>query len=103
MNFLEKLKDKWQIESWGQFWTIMLVFALTGSASVWVGKFLRPLLGISPDTMSPFLFWPIRILLIFPVYQVLLIIVGTIFGQFNFFWAFEKKMLSRFTGRRPQQ
>ena len=97
---LQKLKDKWEIETWGQFWVIMLVFTLTGSASVWAGKLLRPLLGISPETMNPFLFWPIRILLIFPVYQVLLIIVGTLLGQFKFFWAFEKKMLSRFGGRK---
>jgi hypothetical protein len=33
--------------------------------------------------------------LIFPIYQVLLVFFGFIFGQFKFFWNFEKKMLSR--------
>jgi hypothetical protein len=31
--------------------------------------------------------------MIFPIYQILLVLIGAIFGQFNFFWAFEKKML----------
>jgi len=40
-----------------------------------------------------FWFTPIRLLLIFPIYQVLLVAIGFLFGQFKFFWAFEKKML----------
>ncbi|MEL0308655.1 MAG: DUF6787 family protein, partial [Flavobacteriaceae bacterium] len=40
-------------------------------------------------------YWPLRIILIFPLYQVLLVLFGWIFGQFKFFWAFEKKMLKR--------
>jgi hypothetical protein len=31
--------------------------------------------------------------LIFPFYQVLLVFFGFIFGEFAFFWNFEKKML----------
>lgn len=33
--------------------------------------------------------------MVFPVYQVLLVCYGWIFGQFQFFWQFEKNMLSR--------
>jgi hypothetical protein len=36
-----------------------------------------------------------RLVLIFPIYQVLLVFIGAIFGQFSFFWNFEKKMLVR--------
>ena len=35
------------------------------------------------------------ILLIFPVYQILLVAFGWLFGQFKFFWNMEKKMLRR--------
>ena len=41
------------------------------------------------------IFWPLRIFIIFPIYQVLIVIIGAMFGQFNFFWTLEKKMLSR--------
>lgn len=98
MNWLKKLKIKWKVESDFQMAIIFIVFAITGSTSMVVGKFLRPALGINEQTMAPWLFWPLRIFLIVPVYQVLLIIVGTIFGQFQFFWMFEKKMLHRMSG-----
>ncbi|RZL40902.1 MAG: diacylglyceryl transferase, partial [Pedobacter sp.] len=39
------------------------------------------------------LYYPLYIILIFPIYQVLLVSFGSIFGQFKFFWEFEKKML----------
>jgi hypothetical protein len=35
----------------------------------------------------------VRLLLIFPIYQVLLVANGFLFGQFTFFWNFEKKLL----------
>jgi hypothetical protein len=41
------------------------------------------------------MYWPIRIALIFPIYQLTLPIAGFIFGQFKFFWEFEKKILKR--------
>ena len=53
------------------------------------------LIGI-PDTFEPhWLYRVLRLLLIFPIYQILLVFVGFIFGQFSFFWEFEKKMLVR--------
>jgi hypothetical protein len=49
-----------------------------------------------PEALHPMVYWPLRIGLIFPLYQVLLVLIGALFGQFNFFWGFEKKMLRRF-------
>jgi hypothetical protein len=40
-------------------------------------------------------YWPLRIALIFPIYQITLPITGFIFGQFKFFWNFEKKFLTK--------
>ena len=40
-------------------------------------------------------FWIVRIIIIFPLYQILLIIIGTIFGEFRYFWRIEKKILMR--------
>ena len=47
-------------------------------------------LGITKEDLGLW-FTPIRLLLIFPIYQVLLVWIGFLFGQFKFFWAFEKK------------
>src|SRR6478752_9701606 len=91
---MDKLKKNWGIESNFQFAVIFIVFALTGSASAWLSKPFCFWLGITKDDLGV-LFTPIRLLLIFPIYQVLLVLIGFIFGQFKFFWGVEKKMLTR--------
>ena len=97
---MKKLKERWGIDTNFEVVVILLVFALTGSSSV---KIARPLLeaigftrSIFPeDGIYSFLYWTTRILIIFPIYQLLLVLFGWLFGQFRFFWNFEKKMLGR--------
>ncbi len=90
---MKKLKARWGISSNWQLLTILIVFSITGSTAAKLGEPLTLLLGISKDF---WLFWPIRILLLFPTYQIILLIVGWLYGEIAFFWAFEKKMLKRF-------
>ena len=92
---MNKLKEKWGITSNFQIIIILLVFSITGSIAVLIARPVLNLVGLDKEVVSPWLFWPIRIFIIFPIYQILIVIIGTLFGQFKFFWAFEKKMLSR--------
>ena len=92
---MEKLKQHWGINSNFQIVLILIVFAINGSFAAWVAKPLSDFVGLSTETMHPWIYWPIRILLVFAVYQVTLPLVGFCFGQFTFFWNFTKKMLSR--------
>jgi hypothetical protein len=92
---MNKLKEKWGITSNYQIIIILLVFSITGSIAVWIAKPVLNLVGLDKEVVSPWLFWPIRILIIFPIYQILIVIIGALFGQFKFFWGFEKKMLTR--------
>lgn len=92
---MNKLKKRWNIKSNWQLIIICIVFAITGSTAAYLSKPLTNLLGITKENLSLWLYWPIRLLIIFPAYQVLLVIIGAIFGQFTFFWEFEKKMLYR--------
>lgn len=97
---LYKLKTRWGIGSNFQLVLIFLVFAITGSSSVWVAKPFLQWVGLETlkdgaDFWGHILYWALRILLIFPFYQVLLLSFGWIFGQFKFFWNFERKMLGR--------
>ena len=73
---------------------IFIVFGITGSLALWVAKPVLSLLGANSKNMSLWIYVPIRIAIIFPIYQILILIIGTLFGQFRFFWKFEKKMLS---------
>lgn len=89
---MKKLKKRWGIESNLQLAIIFIVFAITGSTSAWISKPVCLWLGIAVEDFGSW-FILIRLLIIFPLYQVLLVLIGTIFGQFTFFWNFEKKML----------
>lgn len=90
MNYLERLKIKWNITSNAQMVVVFIVFAITGSASVWVAKPVLNIIGVSDD-MNPWIRIPLRIVLILPVYQVMLLVIGGVFGQFHFFLALQKK------------
>jgi len=92
---MKKLKDRWGIDSNWQLFIIFLVFAITGSSAAKLASPVCEIVGISQENSHWSIYWAFRILLIFPIYQVLLVSFGWIFGQFEFFWAFEKKMLHR--------
>ena len=89
---MNRLKQRWGITSNFQLVIIFLVFAITGSSSTWLSKPFCELLGITKEDFGGW-FTLIRLIIIFPIYQVLLVAIGTLFGQFRFFWNFEKKML----------
>lgn len=92
---MEKLKERWGINSNWALIAIFIVFAINGSFAAWVARPVTEFLGISKASFSPWIYYPLRILLIFPIYQATLPIVGWLFGQFKFFWEFEKKFLTR--------
>jgi len=81
-----KVKDLYQLI------IIFIVFGITGSLSVVLGKYV--LINIFGESfLNNDYYWLLRLILIFPIYQVLLIIVGALFGQFRYFWEIEKKIL----------
>ncbi|MBZ9778664.1 diacylglyceryl transferase [Psychroflexus sp. CAK8W] len=97
---MKKLKERWGIQSNFQLVIIFIVFAITGSSAAYLAKPVLNFIGLSREVFPEhffggFLYYSIRILFIFPIYQVLLVVIGTLFGQNKFFWNFEKKMLSR--------
>ena len=102
MNWINRLKTKWQIKSNWDFWMIMLSFSLAGMFIMPVRKLIFHLVGITAKTPL----W-IKILaylpLIPPAYYVGLIIVGTLLGQNKFFWGFLSGRLRFLTGRKASQ
>jgi hypothetical protein len=93
----ERLKEKWGVKSNTHLMVIFIVFAITGSASMKLGEPILEYLALTPERFQDlpfpkFWYYTLRLILIFPLYQVLLIVVGSLFLQQKFFWAFEKKM-----------
>ena len=90
VSFVNRLKERWKVQSAAQVWLILLVFALTGFSVMFLKRIFRS--------------WPIHeawwfdmayYILILPIYNLLLLIYGAIFGQARYFWEFEKRFFAR--------
>ena len=92
------MKRFFKTESYLQLIIVFLVFAISGSLSVVVSKPVLNFVGLDKID-SAIIKTLIRILIIFPLYQVILIFIGTIFGQFQYFWNFEKRFWKKFSLR----
>ena len=92
----KKLEGKWVVEQRWEMIRIFIVFAITGSSSVLIGRPIIRLLGITTENLNPVIYYALFIVISLIFYQILLVAFGWLFGQFNFFWHFEKKMLKRF-------
>lgn len=92
---MNNLKQRWNITSNFQFFIILLVFAITGSTSALIAKPILAFIGITKESVSLWLYYPLYIIVILPFYKILLLLFGTLAGQHAFFWNFIKKMLDR--------
>ncbi|MBV6647370.1 MAG: prolipoprotein diacylglyceryl transferase [Cyclobacteriaceae bacterium] len=101
---MDRLKEKWEIQSTYQFVMIMVVFACTGTSVVFLKK---PIIGFfTVDGEQPLWFTIAYWVFILPIYNVILLFYGFVLGQFSFFWAYEKRMIGRFSRKRnatPQE
>lgn len=93
--FLKKLKERWGVSSNWQLIIIFFVFAITGSTATYIGKPILNSLHIVPENVTILGYWIVRIVLLFIIYQIMLVCFGWLFGQHTFFWNFEKKMIRR--------
>jgi len=98
-SLFDRMKERWGIQSNIDLMAILIVFAINGSLAAWVANPITEFFGLDRATTNGWIYWPVRILLIFPIYQLTLPLIGWCFGQFKFFWAFEKKMIDRMSGK----
>ena len=92
---IDKLVKKFKANSIQHLAIIFLVFALSGSGSLFISSPILKILNLEELISYYPLYIFLRIILIIPIYQLLLIIIASFFGQFNYFWRFEKKFLKR--------
>jgi hypothetical protein len=91
----KKLEKKWKLSYRWEMIRVFIVFALTGSSSALIGRPILKIIGITKDNFQPLVYWILYLLIGFLFYQILLVTFGWLFGQFKFFWDFEKKMIKR--------
>jgi len=92
MRWLQNLQDRWKVTGF-QVIVILIVFACTGFTILFIK---RPLFALwFPDNDVPMWLKIAYWILILPVYNVFLLGYGFIFGQFEFFWNFERRFFNR--------
>lgn len=98
MGWVDKLKQRWNLNTTWQVLVVLFVFACTGFTVMFLKN---PLLGlIDPSFKESTIFTMLYYILILPVYNLFLLFYGLIFGKFKFFWEFEKRFVKRMTGRK---
>ena len=96
-GWFNKLREKWNVTAF-QAVIILIVFACTGFTVLFIKGPVLSLFG--PEEERTIWHSVLYYLLILPVYNVVLLAYGFLFGQFRFFWAFEKRMFRRMLGRK---
>lgn len=100
MKWFEKLKYKWKLTG-TQLVIVLLVFACTGTT---VLLLKHPVLNLLiPGGYNEWWHSVVYYILILPIYNIVLLFYGFLFGQFSFFWEFEKRMFSRLLGRNKRE
>ena len=99
-KWIDKLQKRWGLKSVGQVIIILIVFAFTGTTVMLIKKPITSALFQEGQQSTWFTvaYW----ILIFPIYNILLLAYGFVFGQFAFFWKYEKRFLNRLAGKRTE-
>src|SRR6187402_1540002 len=89
----KRLQEKWGVST-RQFWILFLVFGLTGTTAAALTRYITGWLGMDAST-----FWVWKVLLRVGMlvfgYQFILLAYGALFGQWAFFWKYERKLLTK--------
>lgn len=89
---MNNLKKRWNITSNFQLLIIFIVFAINGSLSARISKYLMDYIGID-EGMAWYFYYPILLILVLPLYPFMLMAFGYLFGQSKFFTPFSTKMI----------
>ncbi len=99
MSWIEKLQQRWKVKNVWQVVAILIVFALTGSTVVFI---MKPLLHLFFGTKIPTWARIVYYILILPIYNLILLFYGFLFGQYHFFLSFEKRFFNRIFSRKKK-
>ncbi len=94
-GWIDRLAVRWKVSP-SRVLIILLVFACTGFTVMFLK---RPIVSWATGEGEPSAWFSVLYyLLILPFYNAILLVYGALFGQFRFFWAFEKRVFGRMFG-----
>ncbi len=96
MSFIKKLQNRWSLSSKLKVWLILVVFACTGTTIYLAKPYVLGFFNFEKNLLFDIIYF----ILIWPIYNIVLLIYGAIFGLFDFFWSFEKRMFNKLFRRK---
>jgi manganese efflux pump family protein len=94
-SYMKKIKERWGITSNFQLVIIFIVFAINGTLSSKVASSILDFFGFKIESQNWFFYYFILMISITIIYPFLIMLIGFLFGQFDFFFKFGKNMLSK--------
>ena len=89
----QKWQRKWGLSPRQLFW-VLVVFAITGTTTAWLAREAVAWAGWQGDAH-----WGrrlgLRLFILLVGYQIIVLTVAFLLGQWNFFWKYEQKLLRR--------
>ena len=92
LALIDKLEIMFRARSKLHLLVIFLVFGISGSASIFVSDFVLVFSNIEKFEIPRLLYWPVRLILLFFCYQVILLLVSTCFGEFKHFSKYTQRI-----------
>ena len=100
IKFLKFLQSRFEAKSFKHLLIIFLVFSISGSLTVYLSYPILDIIKFFFQFENSILQIILRIIIIFPLYQLILLLVGIVFGEFRYFLKFEKRVFKKFILKR---
>lgn len=96
-NYLQKLQDKWKLNSLFQVIIVLIIFALGGSTCAFLGRQIMPAFGFESKNFG---YWVVYILLVTLLWPMCVLAYSIILGQYPFFKKYLGQMGRRMIGKK---
>ena len=95
MKFLaviEKLETVFKARSKVHLVVIFLIFGISGSASIFASEVVLEFLNLERFGVSQTIYWPLRLIILFFCYQLILLAVSACFGELKHFSKYTQRI-----------
>ena len=92
---IERLIKNFKATSFKHLIIIFSIFAISGSLTLIISEPIINILKMIDIVDGNIILITLRIIIILPLYQIILIAVAYLFGEFKYFYNFEKEMYKK--------
>ena len=92
LALIKKLEEVFKARSKTHLLLIFLIFGISGSASIFVSEIVLGVLNLEKFNVPRLIYWPLRIIILFVCYQIILLFVSACFGEYKHFSRYTQRI-----------